>query len=186
MEGPTMRIAKGYGLTELIVTTTLIGSLLALALPAFGNLIDQTRANAVAQRLQVELALAREAALFQRRHITFCRSDDQRHCATVGAWSRGTMTFEDRNNNLQREPHEPLLRTTQAADYHGLHLIDHSVRRHIRFRPDGRSAGTNLTLRLCAKNLAPLRLVVINTGGRVRLVKPSRDTPRCGSGTLPN
>ncbi len=181
-----MPAAKGHMLPTLLVFTTLIGSLSAFALQASGRWIDQTSANAVAQRLQVELALAREAAVILRRHVTFCRSDDQRRCAPVGAWSRGTMTFEDRNNNLRREPNESLLRTTQAADYHGLHLIDHAVRRHIRFQPDGRSAGTHVTLQLCSENFAPLRLVLISTGGQVRLVKPPRGTPHCGSGHLPH
>lgn len=181
-----MNRSRGFTLPELLATTALLGSLLALALPAFNTLIEHTRANAVAHRLQAELSLAREAALFQRRHIAFCRTDDQQRCTPVGAWSRGTMTFEDRNRNLHREAHEPLLRITQTADYHGLHLIDHSVRRHIRFRPDGRSAGTNLTLRLCSKSLKPLRLVIINTGGRVRSIRPPHGTPKCGSDDLPH
>lgn len=177
---------RGHTLPELLVVVTLFGSLLALALPAFGIAVERTKANAVVHRLQAELSLARETALFQRRHVTFCRSDDQYRCAPVGAWSRGTITFIDRNRNMHRESNEPLLRRTQLADYHGLHLIDHSVRRHIRFRPDGRSAGTNLTLRLCSKDLDPLGLVIINTGGRVRAVRAPRGTPRCGSDALPH
>ncbi len=180
-----MRTTRGHSLTELLFTTTLCGVLLALALPAFASLVEGTRANALAHRLQAELAFAREAALFGRRPVTFCRSTNQTDCAPVGAWSEGTITFEDPNRNDRRDPGERLIRSTKKSDFQGLHLIDHSVRRHIRFRPDGRSAGTNVTLRLCAKDLEPLRLVVINTGGRVRMTRPPRGTARCGTDARP-
>lgn len=180
-----MRTTRGHSLTELLFATALFGGLLAVALPAFAGLVESTRANAVAHRLHAELAMAREAALFGRRPVTFCRSTNQVDCAPVGAWSEGTMTFEDPNRNDRRDSGERLIRATRKIDFQGLHLIDHSIRRHIRFRPDGRSAGTNVTLRLCAKDLEPLRLVIINTGGRVRMTGAPRGTARCGTDATP-
>jgi len=180
-----MKNLRGHSLTELLFAMALWGGLLAIALPAFAGLVEETRANAVAHRIQAELAMAREAALLGRRPVTFCRSINGVNCAPVGAWSEGTITFEDTNRNDRIDPGERLIRATQKGDFQGLHLIDHSVRRHIRFRPDGRSAGTNLTLRLCAKDLEPLRLMIINTGGRVRVAHAPRGTARCGADALP-
>ena len=174
-----MSLPRGYTLAELLIVIAVAGVLLALAMPAFATLIDHTRARGAADRLHTELSLARQEALLRRRQVTLCRTVNHRQCVYAGPWSMGTMSFEDRNRNERLDAGELLLRVTSAADYAGLHVVDHSQRRHISFRPDGRSGGTNLTLRLCNRKLEPLRLLVINTGGRVRAMAPTPGTKTC-------
>jgi type IV fimbrial biogenesis protein FimT len=134
----------------------------------------------VVDRVRAEMALARSEAVFRRRQVTVCRSPDGMNCTWSGPWSAGTLTFEDRDLDQMRDPHEPVLRVTTAADYGGMHLVDVGRRRHVSFRPDGRSAGTNITLKLCSRRMDPLRLLVVNVGGRVRVAKPGPDLSRCG------
>jgi type IV fimbrial biogenesis protein FimT len=175
-----MRYENGLTLIELLIGIALIGVLAGLAIPAFGGVIERTTARTVSDRFQAELAFARSEAVFRRRQVVVCRTPDLWNCTYIGPWSMGTMTFEDRDNDKIRDPSEPILRTTSPADYGGLHLVDAGRRYHVSFRPDGRSGGTNMTLKLCNRALDPLGLLVINVGGRVRAAEAGPSTTRCG------
>jgi type IV fimbrial biogenesis protein FimT len=176
-----MRPHLGITLVELLIGVALMGALLALSVPAFNGVIEQTRAASVANQMQATINLARTEAVFRRRQVVICRTKDFRKCHYSGVWSEGTMTFEDRNYDQDLSPGEVLIGVQQASDFQGLHLVGSQRRPIIGFRPDGRSAGTNNTLRLCAKSLETLRLLVINVGGRTRQAPADRNTPRCGS-----
>ncbi len=175
-----MRHQMGFTLIEALFISALVGLFFAFAVPAFDRLVEQTRANTVVNRLQTELAFARSEAVFRRRQVTVCRSTDGHSCTFAGAWSAGMVTFVDLDLDEIRDPHEPILRVLNASDYGGLHLVDVGRRRHVSFRADGRSAGTNVTLKLCSRRMAPMRLIVVNIGGRVRIARPAAHLPRCG------
>jgi type IV fimbrial biogenesis protein FimT len=175
-----MHPQKGLTLPELLIGIALVGVLAGLAIPAFGGVIEQVRAKTVSDRIQAELVFARSEAVFRRRQVVVCRTHDLVDCAYIGSWSMGTMTFEDRNGDKIRNRDEPILRVMNAADYGGMHLVDVGRRSHVSFRPDGRSGGTNMTLKLCSRGLDARRLLVINVGGRIRSAMPSRGTPKCG------
>lgn len=175
-----MRAQQGLTLPELLIGVALIGVLAGLAVPAFQGVIETVRARTVADRIQAELNFARNEAVFRRRHVVVCRTPNLVDCAHIGAWSMGTMTFEDTNGDSIRGPREPIIRVMNPTDYGGMHLVDVGRRSHVRFRPDGRSGGTNMTLKLCSRDLEARRLLVINVGGRVRTSAATPQTPRCG------
>lgn len=177
-----MRAQQGLTLPELLIGVALVGVLAGLAIPAFHGVIERTKARAVSDRFLTELAFARSEAVFRRRQVVLCRTRDFNRCVDWGAWSAGVMTFEDRNYDRDLSPGEPVLRVQHEQDFHGLHLVGSANRPVIGFRPDGRSAGSNTTLRLCAKSMEALRLLVINTGGRTRTAPAERGTPACGTG----
>ena len=171
----------GLTLVELLIGVALAGVLAGLAIPAFDGVIQHTKARTVADRFQAELAFARSEAVFRRRQVIICRTRDFTTCIDWGAWSAGAMTFEDRNYDRDLSPGERVLRVQQEKDFNGLHLVGSANRPVIGFRPDGRSAGSNTTMRICAKSLEALRVLVINTGGRTRAAPATPATPACGS-----
>ena len=175
-----MRAQKGFTLPELLIGVSLVGVLAGLAIPAFQGVIEDVRARTVSDRIQAELVFARSEAVFRRRNVVVCRTHDLVDCAYIGSWSMGTMTFEDRNGDNIRGREDPIIRVMNAADYGGMHLVDVGRRSHVSFRPDGRSGGTNMTLKLCSRGLDARRLLIINVGGRVRSTRPPSKTPKCG------
>lgn len=176
-----MKNTKGMTLIELMMSVGLSAVVLVLAIPAFTTVIDNTKVATVATRFQTELAFARSEALTRRRYVTVCRTQDNQNCIFSGPWSDGAMTFEDRNGNRVRDGAEEVLRVQTKSDFSGLHIVDTGRRQQVSFRPDGRSAGTNVTLRLCDRELEARRLLIINVGGRVRVAKPTSRTPSCRS-----
>lgn len=175
-----MRAQQGLTLPELLIGVALIGVLAGLAVPAFQGVIETVRAKTVADRIQTELNFARNEAVFRRRHVVVCRTPDLLECTHIGSWSMGTMTFEDRNGDNIRGAEEPIIRVMDSADYGGMHLVNVGRRSHVSFRPDGRSGGTNVTLKLCSRSLEARRLLIVNVGGRVRATRPTPQTTRCG------
>ena len=69
-----MRLQSGITLIELLIGVALMGTLLALSVPAFDGVIEQTRAETVTNRLRTEIAFARSEAVFRRRQ----RSEERR------------------------------------------------------------------------------------------------------------
>lgn len=174
-----MQDVKGITLIELLIVITLIGILLALAFPAFGRLVDGVRASTTADRVHSVLNVARHEAVFSRQWVVVCRTRDDQSCVYEGPWSDGTMTFVDRDRNQQRSPDEKLVASNGASDFAGVRLVASATRKTIGFRPDGRSAGTNLTLRLCSGDGELRHLLVVNTGGRTRKSSVPKGTGTC-------
>ena len=58
-----------------------------------------------------------------------------------------------------------------------LHIQSSSGRNHLRYLPDGRSAGSNLTIRICNQKGLLLGAVVVNNAGRPRTERARGDTP---------
>lgn len=180
-----MRPQTGLTFLELLIGVALVGVLAGLAVPAFHGVIERARVDTVANQMHATLSLARSKAVFRRSHIAICRTRDHQVCLYSGPWSMGTMTFEDRNRNHVRDRDEKILAVQRESEFQGLHLVGGTRRPVISFRPDGRSAGTNLTLRICARSLEVRRLLIMNVGGRVRLSHPGPNAGRCGTDQTP-
>ena len=67
----------------------------------------------------------------------------------------------------------------QESDLQGRRVFTTAGRRSLRFRADGRNAGTNLTLRVCDATGAPQRLLIVNVGGRARIAPAPVTTAPC-------
>ena len=86
-----MRPHLGITLIELLIGVSLMGTLLALSVPAFHGVVEQTRASAVMNQMQGVISLARNEAMFRRRQVVICHTTDFRRCTYSGVWSAGTM-----------------------------------------------------------------------------------------------
>lgn len=84
MLGPVMRRDAGLTLLELMVVVALIGVIVAIAAPAFGDMIKLQRLRSVSSELVTDLQLARSEAV-SRRDFTrvFFKSDTNSTCYTV-------------------------------------------------------------------------------------------------------
>ncbi|MEO8308865.1 MAG: GspH/FimT family pseudopilin [Pseudomonadota bacterium] len=85
---------KGFSLLELLVTITIAGILLGIAVPALGNFLRGSRLSGGAREFIVDFALARNEAVLRAATVTVCTSSDMAAC-TNSPWTEGRIIFVD-------------------------------------------------------------------------------------------
>lgn len=163
------RKTNGYTLLEAMVTVSVLSILLATGVPALSALVEHLRATSALSVLVNQMSHARMAAVTYRRPTILCPSVDGMLCDRGGDWSNGWMVFVDRGD--RRGPLAPLDLLLVESKPTSKHLIVRSSagRSYLRYLPDGRSAGSNLTIRVCRQDRSGLGAVVVNNAGRPRI-----------------
>jgi len=157
------RNAAGFSLIELLVSLTVLGMLAAVGVPSFSQMLERQRIEAVMQRLETDLTSARNTAMTRRVPVVVCPRDAHGECQPDLDWRHGWMLMLDGG-----EPHTLWIQQVDSAG--ALHV--NASRPLLRYRPDGTSVGSNLTLTLCLRGQVVARQVVSNNG-RVRRDLPS-------------
>jgi type IV fimbrial biogenesis protein FimT len=173
----------GFSLLELLVTLSVAGILLGLAVPAFdGILLDSQRTVAVNSFVQ-SIYLARSTAANEGRTVSICRSIDGETCSNAtDGWQHGWIVFVNTNRDdpPTRDPNERIL-SVQSA-WRGGTIT--SNRRSYSFRAY-QHAVVNGTLVFCdRRGPSQARAIVINIAGRPRVATRDSDNRplRCPNG----
>lgn len=168
--------APGFTLVELMIALAVLALLLGLALPGFGPLIERQRTATAMHLVSAQFAQARNTAVMRRTPVTVCPSRGDGLCRNDADWSQGWLMYRDpRSGSQPRSPADVLGEQYRPA--HGpVRILSSAGRPRIRFQPDGRSGGTNLTIRICIAGSVRGE-VVVNNVGRVRNIHPQRLIP---------
>ncbi len=158
---------SGVSLIELLATLAIVALLVGISLPSLGGLLERHRASSAHNLLHATLNHARTIAILDRKETVVCPSLDGQRCQPGGRWERGWIAFVDSNRNGEHETSERLI-GIEATGVTPLLLHSGVSRPKARFMPSGRSAGSNLSIRICSPSGRPLQALVINNGGRVR------------------
>lgn len=139
----------------------------AAGLPSFGGLVERQRSQTALHLLGTHFAMARIAAVTYNTPVSVCPSNGDGYCRTDSDWSHGWLMY--RNPDRAKQPTGPgdVLRQETPSLNPSLRFVSTAGRQQIHFLPDGRSAGSNLTVTLCRDDVA-LGQVVVNNAGRVR------------------
>lgn len=164
--------ATGFTLVESMITMAVLGILVAIGLPSFKGMIERQRALAATHLLSSQFAIARSTAISQRIPTAVCPSSDGTRCSDGTDWSQGWIMYRDPGRTTQPANNPAVLRWENRPAAGTIRLISTSGRRLIRFLPDGRSAGTNLSIGICSGGRL-MAQVVVNNHGRVRTSRPA-------------
>jgi type IV fimbrial biogenesis protein FimT len=85
---------QGFTLLELLVTISIAGILLGVAVPALGTFIRGSRISGAARNIVVDLAMARNEAVLRATAVSVCTSSDLATCTGSG-WNSGRLVFVD-------------------------------------------------------------------------------------------
>lgn len=171
-----MRIVpKGFTLFELSVTVAVLGILASVALPSLAALLDHQRTSATLSSLAGHLQAARLEAIRHRTPVIICPTVDGAACATGGDWSSGWLMFVDRGDLIPQQ--DDVLRMDLSPLTRDLKVRGTSGRALVRYLPDGRSAGSNVTITVCDRADRRLGAVIVNNAGRPRIERESTDLP---------
>ncbi|KHL60298.1 GspH/FimT family pseudopilin [Xanthomonas cannabis] len=175
MKAVTRSCAKGYTAVQLVIVMAIIGIMAAIGLPSFNALIEWQRAQARVHVLTVHLATARSMAITHRLPVSVCPSVDGTNCRPDRDWSRGWILFNDPARSGQPADAGSILRIEQYAASDNISITGTIGRSLVRFLPNGRNGGTNITISLCtgAQRLAD---VIVNNSGRTRSVRYRQPT----------
>ena len=157
---------RGTSLIEQIMTLTIIGILTGIALPALHHILARNRVQEAQTDFISALQHARGTAATSGKRTLFCPSPDGNRCSGATRWDTGWLLGHDVDGDHQPD-HGPAY--TGAAYATGVRIVSTNGRRDVRFRSDGSSAGSNLTLLFCeAGSNAHALSVVVSNSGRVR------------------
>jgi type IV fimbrial biogenesis protein FimT len=158
MEPCRLADCAGFTLIELIVTITVAGILLAIAVPNFKDVIRNNRMATTANEVVTTLSLARSEAVKRGQRVTVCRSTDwdqaDASCNTgSGGWETGWIAFVDLDANGERDGGEALLKVHEPLQGGMTLRTGVTFSDWISYRPNGTSQGNgglaSDTFRLC-------------------------------------
>jgi len=164
---PPPHARAGFTLVEMLMTMAVMTVLVGIALPSFKGFVQQQRTTTAMHLLSSHLAHARLSAIHQRSVVMICPSDGNGKCRSDGDWSGEWMAFTDRDGNRQPDTAADILRVERPSLDGAMRIVSGPARPSVRYLPDGRSAGSNLTVRIC-RNAELLGSVIVNNVGRVR------------------
>jgi len=163
------RLPHGLSLLELMITVAITAILLTLAVPSYQSFVERNRADTATYLLTSLFASARATAVTYRRITSVCPTDGTSPwCTSDGDWSRGWLMFTDPDGDRQPDTPDEVLRHERFPVHPSLRLQSSRGRPQLRYLPDGRSAGSNLTVKICDESRVLVE-VVVNNAGRPRV-----------------
>ncbi|HEY4529332.1 MAG TPA: GspH/FimT family pseudopilin [Luteimonas sp.] len=177
MSRKTTRKATGFTLIEVVVTVSVMSTLLAVGLPAFAGLLQNQRTSVALASLVSQMSHARLAAVKHRRPTILCPSTSGTQCDGGSDWAGGWIVFVERGDRTRPSRPSDLLQVESVPVSRHLRIASTSGRSFLRYLPDGRSAGSNLTIVVCTREGERLGAVVVNNAGRPRVERGSTGAP---------
>jgi len=92
---------NGVTLIELMMSIALIGVLLAVGVPSFQGLVENSRVSTALAALESVLKLARTEAVKRNSEVLVCRRLDDTRCADGATWE-GLLVFDVEREELIR------------------------------------------------------------------------------------
>ncbi|HRN61219.1 MAG TPA: GspH/FimT family pseudopilin [Luteimonas sp.] len=167
----------GFTLLELLIAVAILVVIVGVAIPSSARMLGHLRTTAALESLTTHMSLARMAAVTRRRPTILCPSTTGTSCGSGTDWSGGWMLLVDSNGNRRPDPDDEVLRVDLTPTSRALGVTGTRGRPFLRYLPDGRSAGSNLTLSVCSRDGHLLGNVIVNNAGRPRSSRPTTPTP---------
>ncbi len=167
---------RGATLLETMVVASIAAIALAIGLPSYQGVIERQRVSSAMHLLSAHMASARNTAITYRIPTLVCPSNRAGGCRSDGDWSQGWLMFFDADGNRRPDLPQDILRDENAPIHPSLRIVSSRGRPLIRYLPDGGSAGSNITVRVCRQGQLMGR-VIVNNLGRVRTERPRGRQP---------
>ena len=168
--------AKGTTLLEAMIVASLATIALAIGLPSYQGVIERQRVSSAMHLLTAHIASARNTAITYRIATVVCPSNRAGGCRSDGDWSQGWLMFFDPDGNRRPDLPDEVLRDENAPIHPTLRITSSIGRPQLRYLPDGRSAGSNISIRICRQDRV-LGKVIVSNVGRPRTERPIGHEP---------
>jgi type IV fimbrial biogenesis protein FimT len=112
---------------ELLVTITVVGILMAIAVPSFRYVTTANRASSEINALLGDMQLARGEAMKEGQFVTICASIDGATCAGTTAWNTGWIVFSDAPPLTTLEPGDTIVKIQRPFSSADTLASDHGI-----------------------------------------------------------
>lgn len=158
---------KGFTLIELIITLSIAGILMVVAVPAMTKFINNNRLSTVTNDFVGDLSLARSEALKRGSQAGVCKGNSS-GCAGGGtAWTSGWIVFADVDENETWSANDVLLRVREALPPSTAITLSTGSNNAIIYGSQGQvSQGAPETVLVCNSKTNRRREIALITAGR--------------------
>ncbi len=164
---------KGFTLIESLMVLAMITIIFGLALPSFHAFFARHQSRIVVNEIAGNFNFARLSAVTTGSTVTVCpRSNNDKECGKD--WTKGTMSFTDKNTNGVLDEMEMVLRVTKVLPKNSAaKWVSFGSNNYIRFRNDGTTVNQNGSFTYCPpdKDPAYANQIIVNRSGRLRFAK---------------
>jgi type IV fimbrial biogenesis protein FimT len=164
---------RAFTIPELLAALAIAGAALALAAPAFDDLLASRRAMAALNQIIGAVAVARTEAIVQRRPVTLCPAAAGR-CLDRDLWHEGAMIFVDDNGDGRLDDGERVLAgLPPMAPGARIYWRSFRNRSFLQFHPRGYTDWQNGHFLYCPPDgrARHARMAIVNAQGRVRIAR---------------
>jgi len=165
---------SGFTLSELLITLTIGGILLSVAVPSYSLFVRNSRQVSSANELLGSFRLARDLAISRNARITVCPSSDGTDCDAVN-WDQGWIVFADTDGDRSVDATETIDRA--VTDVGTPSMTSAEFGNFIIYRPNGRVmvntvAENSGEMTLCDQRGSDYaRVIIVDLSGRPRVSK---------------
>ena len=161
------RSNTGFTLVELLVCLVIVSVLAGFAVFSAPDWIAQYQARTSLSTLRTAINLARHAAVRRGYHVVICPSAGAT-CGDDNTWHNGTLTFEDRDRDLQYGASDVVV--SQAPGITSGEIVWRSFRNRgvLLFKPRGLTDWQNGHFQFCPEDgdARHARQIILNHAGR--------------------
>jgi len=165
---------RGFTLIELLASVSVLAVLTVVGVPSFTQLMARQRIDAAMQRLDTDLALARNSAISRRQPVIVCPRTVDGECAPGLDWSGGWLVALEHPQHPGAAGETLWVQAALVDSGDGMQVS--ATRPLLRYRHDGTSSGSNLSIRLCLHGNLVAQHIVSNAG-RARSQREAGDAP---------
>jgi type IV fimbrial biogenesis protein FimT len=174
-----MRSQRGFTLVELMITILIAAILMAVAVPGFKTLSQNSHQRNAVNDVQVMLARVRTEVAARRQGVTACPSADQATCSGAVTWETGWIIFVDRNlDGVVDADDDSIIQVHQALPAGvTLRSMGDDAATRVTFDSTGLPIEeTGTTFRYCdERGITSLRAVIVGPSGMVRSALDGKD-----------
>lgn len=132
-----MKKDSGFTLIELVVALTLLGILLAMAIPNFTLMVKNSRLTSQANDFIIAVNLARSEAIKRNLNVSLCPSADGATCAGAGIWEQGWLIYVDADSSFSLNAGDTILRIFPRLSGDNTFRANANYANLITYRPRG-------------------------------------------------
>ncbi len=166
-------VPYGFTLIELIIVLAIASILFRFAMPAFQNLIANSRMTTQINTMITSFNLARSEAVKRHDTVVLCPNNEGR-CAKLPHWHNGWLIFVDKDFDRELDDGEEIIYIEGAKKE--IEITSSRYRRRVVFRNLGSSAGSNASFIFCDhRGSSKARAIVLSNSGRARIAAKKSD-----------